>query len=161
MKKRVFPLGTWRGGPNLSNSYRLIPVHFLMKAVEAVKVKFDCFLGIVHPTHYQSRGWGPWLVYTWVPRRQLFEIFTPPITSLTHSLHEYQCMSMPCNITKCTVVGITPQSLFLICTADKQARSKKIYFRRNRGTLRRRRTFEAGNCLVFGRVDVIFVDYCI
>ena len=35
-----------------------------MKAVEAVKEKFYCFLGIVHPTYYQSRGWGPWLVYT-------------------------------------------------------------------------------------------------
>ena len=32
-----------------------------MKAVEAVKEKFYCFLGIVHPTYYQSRGWGPWL----------------------------------------------------------------------------------------------------
>ena len=34
-----------------------------MKAVEAVKEKFYCFLGIVHPTYYQSRGWGPWLVH--------------------------------------------------------------------------------------------------
>ena len=33
-----------------------------MMAVEAVKEKFYCFLGIVHPTYYQSRGWGPWLV---------------------------------------------------------------------------------------------------
>ena len=32
-----------------------------MMAVEAVKEKFYCFLGIVHPTYYQSRGWGPWL----------------------------------------------------------------------------------------------------
>ena len=32
-----------------------------MKAVEAVKEKFYCFLGNVHPTYYQSRGWGPWL----------------------------------------------------------------------------------------------------
>ena len=32
-----------------------------MKAVEAVKEKFYCFLGIVHPTYYQSKGWGPWL----------------------------------------------------------------------------------------------------
>ena len=32
-----------------------------MKAVEAVKENFYCFLGIVHPTYYQSRGWGPWL----------------------------------------------------------------------------------------------------
>ena len=32
-----------------------------MKAVEAVKEKFYCFLGIVHPTYYQSRGWGTWL----------------------------------------------------------------------------------------------------
>ena len=35
-----------------------------MMAVEAVKEKFYCFLGIVHPTYYQSRGWGPWLVQT-------------------------------------------------------------------------------------------------
>ena len=34
-----------------------------MKAVEAVKEKFYCFLGNVHPTYYQSRGWGPWLVF--------------------------------------------------------------------------------------------------
>ena len=33
-----------------------------MMAVEAVKEKFYCFLGIVHPTYYQSRGWGPWLI---------------------------------------------------------------------------------------------------
>ena len=33
-----------------------------MMAVEAVKEKFYCFWGIVHPTYYQSRGWGPWLV---------------------------------------------------------------------------------------------------
>ena len=33
-----------------------------MMAVEAAKEKFYCFLGIVHPTYYQSRGWGPWLV---------------------------------------------------------------------------------------------------
>ena len=32
-----------------------------MMAVEAVKEKFYCFLGIVHPTYYQSRGWGTWL----------------------------------------------------------------------------------------------------
>ena len=32
-----------------------------MMAVEAVKENFYCFLGIVHPTYYQSRGWGPWL----------------------------------------------------------------------------------------------------
>ena len=32
-----------------------------MMAVEAVKEKFYCFLGIVNPTYYQSRGWGPWL----------------------------------------------------------------------------------------------------
>ena len=36
-----------------------------MKAVEAVKEKFYCFWGIVHPTYYQSRGWGPWLVIQW------------------------------------------------------------------------------------------------
>ena len=60
-EKKVFPVGTWRGDPNLSNSYRLIPVHRQMMAVEAVKEKFYCFLGIVHPTYYQSRGWGPWL----------------------------------------------------------------------------------------------------
>ena len=33
-----------------------IPVHCLMKAVEAVKVKFYCFLGIVHPTVYNTVG---------------------------------------------------------------------------------------------------------
>ena len=44
-----------------TNPYRLIPVHCQMMAVEAVKEKFYCFLGIVHPTYYQSRGWGPWL----------------------------------------------------------------------------------------------------
>ena len=40
-----------------------------MMAVEAVKENFYCFLGIVHPTYYQSRGWGPWLVvtYHWCP----------------------------------------------------------------------------------------------
>ena len=48
--------GTRRGDPNLSNSYRFIPVHCLMKAVEAVKVKFYCFLGIVHPTVYNTVG---------------------------------------------------------------------------------------------------------
>ena len=45
MKKEFFPVGTQRGDPNLSNSYRLIPVHCQMKAVEAVKDKFNCFLG--------------------------------------------------------------------------------------------------------------------
>ena len=51
-----------------------------MKAVEAVKEKFYCFLGIVHPTYYQSRGWGPWLVQDqaegelqlWVPKPNAF-----------------------------------------------------------------------------------------
>ena len=38
-----------------------------MMAVEAVKEKFYCFLGIVHPTYYQSRGWGPWLVMWRLP----------------------------------------------------------------------------------------------
>ena len=33
-----------------------------MMAVEAVKENFYCFLGIVHPTYYQSRGWGTWLM---------------------------------------------------------------------------------------------------
>ena len=56
MKKEFFPVGTQRGDPNLSNSYRLIPVHYLMKAVEAVKEKFYCFLGIVHPTVYNTVG---------------------------------------------------------------------------------------------------------
>ena len=59
--KKVFPVGTWRGDPKYSNSYQLIPVHRQMMAVEAVKEKFYCFLGIVHPTYYQSRGWGTWL----------------------------------------------------------------------------------------------------
>ena len=49
--------------PDVSNSYRLIPVHRQMMAVEAVKEKCYCFLCIVNPTYYQSsRGWGPWLV---------------------------------------------------------------------------------------------------
>ena len=63
-EKKFFPVGIRRGDPKYSNSYQLIPVHCLMKAVEAVKEKFYCFLGIVHPTYYQSRGWGPWLVFT-------------------------------------------------------------------------------------------------
>ena len=42
-----------------------------MKAVEAVKEKFYCFLGIVHPTYYQSRGWGPWLGWTPTDRRTI------------------------------------------------------------------------------------------
>ena len=60
--KKVFPVGIRRGDPKYSNSYQLIPVHRQMMAVEAVKENFYCFLGIVHPTYYQSRGWGPWLV---------------------------------------------------------------------------------------------------
>ena len=55
-EKEFFQLETRRRDPNLSNSYRLIPVHCLMKAVEAVKVKFYCFLGIVHPTVYNTVG---------------------------------------------------------------------------------------------------------
>ena len=58
-EKKFFPVGTRRGDLNLSNSYQLIPVHRQMMAVEAAKEKFYCFLGIVHPTYYQSRGWGP------------------------------------------------------------------------------------------------------
>ena len=55
-EKKVFPVGTRRGDPNVSNSYRHIPVHYLMKAVEAVKENFYCFLGIVHPTVYNTVG---------------------------------------------------------------------------------------------------------
>ena len=48
-----------------------------MKAVEAVKEKFYCFLGIVHPTYYQSRGWGTWLPNTHPPTKfSLFFILT-------------------------------------------------------------------------------------
>ena len=38
-----------------------------MKVVEAVKEIFCCVLGIVNPTYYQSRGWGPWLCWTRTP----------------------------------------------------------------------------------------------
>ena len=53
-EKEFFPVGTWRGDPNLSNYCRLIPVHRQMKAVEAVKENFYCFLGIVHTTVYNT-----------------------------------------------------------------------------------------------------------
>ena len=49
-EKEFFPVGTRRGDPNLSNSCRLIPVHCQMMAMEAVKEKFKCFLGIVQCT---------------------------------------------------------------------------------------------------------------
>ena len=55
-EKKNFPVGIQRGDPKYSNSYQLIPVHCLMKAVEAVKEKFYCFLGIVHPTVYNTVG---------------------------------------------------------------------------------------------------------
>ena len=55
-EKKFFPVGTRKGDPKYSNSYRHIPVHCLMKAVEAVKEKFYCFLGIVHPTVYNTVG---------------------------------------------------------------------------------------------------------
>ena len=45
-----------------------------MKAVEAVKEKFYCFLGIVHPTYYQSRGWGPWLIIHAFQKQDLFKL---------------------------------------------------------------------------------------
>ena len=33
-----------------------------MAELEALKVKFACFKGIVHPTHFQLQvGWGTWL----------------------------------------------------------------------------------------------------
>ena len=55
-EKKVFPVGTRRGDPKVSNSYQLIPVHRQMIAVEAVKEIFYCFLGIVHPTVYNTVG---------------------------------------------------------------------------------------------------------
>ena len=52
-----------------------------MMAVEAVKEKFYCFLGIVHPTYYQSRGWGPWLgIFTEI----MFTVNMPPIKNSPH-----------------------------------------------------------------------------
>ena len=87
--KKVFPVGIRRGDPNLSNSYRLIPVHRQMMAVEAVKENFYCFLGIVHPTYYQSRGWGPWLGNTLSSQINKKSIFyglfeTPPPLNTTN-----------------------------------------------------------------------------
>ena len=43
---------------HLTNFYRLFPVRDQMKALEGSKVKFPCFLGIVHPTIFQRRGLG-------------------------------------------------------------------------------------------------------
>ena len=32
-----------------------------MAVLEGLKVKFSCFKGIVHPTHFLEVGWGTWL----------------------------------------------------------------------------------------------------
>ena len=74
-EKKFFPVGIRRGDPKYSNSYQLIPVHRQMMAVEAVKEKFYCFLGIVHPTYYQSRGWGPWLAQMAQWHNESFNLF--------------------------------------------------------------------------------------
>ena len=48
--------------PDHSNNCTFSPVRAILKPQEASKVKFACFKGIVHPTHFQKQvGWGTWL----------------------------------------------------------------------------------------------------
>ena len=48
--------------PDHSNNCTFSPVRAKLKTREASKVKFACFKGIVHPTHFQKQvGWGTWL----------------------------------------------------------------------------------------------------
>ena len=62
-----------------------------MMAVEAVKEKFYCFLGIVHPTYYQSRGWGPWL--------HLIQCIVSGINDLTEPIGKQKmAMAMPIGV---------------------------------------------------------------
>ena len=49
--------------PDHSNNCTFSPARAILKPQEASKVKFACFKGIVHPTHFQKQvGWGTWLL---------------------------------------------------------------------------------------------------